>query len=105
MMERTALGEKILKHWGEHCPRMVAELEREGRLDQALHEAQTRTGDLLYELVSVKKMDYQAAWELAMEEWALKETNLRAERKPHDSPPSKKTPNRSSRRRRHATSG
>ncbi len=105
MTERTALGEKILKHWREHCPRMVADLEKAGRLEQTLHEAQTRTGDLLYELVSVKKMDYQAAWELAMEEWALKETDLRAERKQHRSPPSKKTPNRNSRRRRRATSG
>src|ERR1035437_277771 len=70
-MERTALGEAILKHWREHCPQMVRDLEEQDRLDQAVFEAQTRTGDLLYELVSVKKMDYQAAWELAMQEWAL----------------------------------
>jgi hypothetical protein len=70
-MERTALGEVILKHWQEHCPQMVRDLEKENRLEQAVFEAQTRTGDLLYELVSVKKMDYQAAWELAMQEWAL----------------------------------
>ena len=65
MKERTALGEAILKHWREHCPQMVRDLEKENRLDQAVFEAQERTGDLLYELVSVKKMDYQAAWELA----------------------------------------
>jgi hypothetical protein len=29
------------------------------------------TGDLLYELVSVQKLDYQAACEMAMREWAL----------------------------------
>jgi hypothetical protein len=50
---------------------MVRDLEKQDRLDQALFEAQTRTGDLLYELVSVKKMDYHAAWELAAQEWAL----------------------------------
>ena len=71
MKERTALGEAILKHWREHCPQMVRDLEKENRLDQAVFETQERTGDLLYELVSVKKMDYQAAWELAREEWAL----------------------------------
>ena len=69
--ERTALGESILKHWREHCPQMVRDLEKENRLDQAVFETQERTGDLLYELVSVKKMDYQAAWELATQEWAL----------------------------------
>src|ERR1035438_3724503 len=71
MKERTALGEAILKHWREHCPQMVRDLEKENRLDQAVFETQERTGDLLYELVSVKKMDYHAAWELAREEWAL----------------------------------
>jgi thymidylate synthase ThyX len=71
MKERTALGEAILKHWREHCPQMVRDLEKENRLDQAVFETQERTGDLLYELVSVKKMDYHAAWELAAQEWAL----------------------------------
>ena len=71
MKERTALGEAILNHWREHCPQMVRDLEKSNRLEQAVFEAQSRTGDLLYELVSVKKMDYQAAWELATQEWAL----------------------------------
>lgn len=71
MVERTHLGETILRHWRENCPQMVRELEKANRLQQTLDEAQERTGDLLYELVSVKKMDYQAAWEMAMEEWAF----------------------------------
>jgi hypothetical protein len=50
---------------------MVRELEKENRLAQAVFETQERTGDLLYELVSVRKMNYQAAWELATQEWAL----------------------------------
>jgi hypothetical protein len=69
MTERTALGEAILKHWREHCPRMVRDLETGNHLDKAVFEAQQKTGDLLYELVSVKKMEYHAAWELAMQEW------------------------------------
>jgi len=71
MTERTTLGEAILKHWREHCPQMVRDLEKQNRLDQAVFEAQEKTGDLLYELVSVKKMTYQAAWELAAQEWLL----------------------------------
>ena len=70
-MLRTLLGEKILRHWREHRPQMVRDLERQNRLDQAVLEAQETTGDLLYELVSVKKMNYPAAWELATQEWAL----------------------------------
>src|ERR1035441_10396662 len=87
-MERTALGEAILKHWREHCPQMVRDLEKENRLEQAVFEAQTRTGDLLYELVSVKKMDYLPAWELAREEWALPQ----GENKSEDSPPAASPP-------------
>jgi hypothetical protein len=71
MMFRTALGEKILNHWRDHCPQMVLDLERKNRLAQSLFETQERTGDLMYELVSVQKMDHLAAWELIREEWAL----------------------------------
>jgi len=83
-MERTVLGGAILRHWREHCPQMVRDLEKENRLEQAVFEAQTRTGDLLYELVSVKKMDYQAAWELAREEWALPRSEKERENKSAD---------------------
>ena len=87
--ERTALGEAILKHWREHCPQMVRDLEQQNRLDQAVFETQERTGDLLYELVSVKKMDYQAAWELTREEWALPQgENESGNLPPTASPPS-----------------
>jgi hypothetical protein len=73
-MERTALGNKILQHWREHCPQMVRELEEQKTLEQAVFTAQETTGDLLYELVSVRKMSYPAAWEMAMQEWALPES-------------------------------
>ena len=86
-MLRTLLGEKILKHWREHCPQMVRDLERQGRLDQSVLEAQETTGDLLYELVSVKKMNYPAAWELATQEWALPESGNQEETTSGDLPP------------------
>src|SRR5580698_2576669 len=84
---RTALGEKILRHWREHCPQMVRDLERQNRLDLTVLEAQETTGDLLYELVSVKKMNYPAAWELAMQEWALPQSGNQGENTSGDLPP------------------
>jgi hypothetical protein len=100
MKERTALGAAILKHWRENCPQMVRDLEKENRLEQAVFEAQEKTGDLLYELVSVRKMNYQDAWELAAQEWTLPQKE--------DPPPeaSSSTSRRSRRPRlRRATSG
>src|SRR5271154_52508 len=78
MYERNRLGQIILEHWQKHRPQMVAELRETNQLDQTIYEAQETTGDLLYELVSVQKMDYQAAWELAVREWALSPSESRA---------------------------
>ena len=107
MKGRTALGEAILTHWRENWPQMVRDLEEQNRLDQAVFETQERTGDLLYELVSVRKMTYQAAWELAAEEWALPQTE---DLPPKARPPSGRSRSRTSSRkrrphRRRATSG
>ncbi len=99
MAEWTRLGELILKHWQENRPQMVTDLQRENRLEEALSEAQELTGDLLYELVSVRKLDYQAAWEMAMREWAL----LTEETQPAQSSPRKS--GRSRRRSRREISG
>jgi hypothetical protein len=66
---------------------MVRDLERQNRLDQAVLEAQETTGDLLYELVSVKKMNYPAAWELATQEWALPQSGNQEETTSGDLPP------------------
>jgi thymidylate synthase ThyX len=97
MKERTALGEAILKHWREHCPQMVQDLEKENRLDQTVFETQERTGDLLYELVSVKKMDYHAAWELAAQEWALPQGENKSEDQSGNLPPAETSPSGTSR--------
>ncbi len=102
MKERTALGEAILKHWREHRPQMVQDLEKNNRLEQAVFEAQEITGDLLFELVSVKKMDYQPAWELAMREWAFPPGE---DLQPKARPPSGKSRRKRNRRPRRATSG
>ena len=67
----TPLGHKILQHWKRHRPTMVAALDQAGRLQQAVYAAQELTGNLLYELMVVQKMDYQFAWEIATREWAF----------------------------------
>jgi hypothetical protein len=112
MNERTALGEAILKHWRENCPQMVRDLEKQNCLQQAVFEAQEKTGDLLYELVSVREMNYQAAWELALQEWALPQSEDLPPPSPSSSGksrPEKSRPATSSRKRRprprRATSG
>jgi hypothetical protein len=80
-MERTALGEKILNHWRQNRPQMVSELEKSNRLEQAVLEAQEATSNLLYDLISVQKMEYQTAWELATREEAFLPAEARPRRK------------------------
>ena len=67
----TSLGQKILVHWRRHRPTMVENLANANQLQQAVFAAQELTGNLLYELMVVQKMDYQFAWEIATREWAF----------------------------------
>jgi len=71
MDDMTCLGSLILKHWRTHRPEVIEELERTNRLEPILRQAQEQTGDLLYNLTVVQKLEYQAAWELATREWAF----------------------------------
>jgi hypothetical protein len=77
MANSTRLRQTIYTHWLKYKPRMVEELTRTNQLVQALRQAEIRTVDLLYEFVSIRKMQYQEAWELATEEWRLPETEAR----------------------------
>ena len=67
----TPLGHQILEHWRRHRPTMVEKLAKGNQLQQAVFAAQELTGNLLYELMVVQKMDYQFAWEIATREWAF----------------------------------
>src|ERR1700675_1802259 len=67
----TPLGHQILEHWTKYRSKMVTTLEAQNQLPQAIFAAQELTGNLLYELAVVRKMDYQIAWELATREWAF----------------------------------
>ena len=63
----------ILGHWQRYHPTMLLQLQRENRLEQALEETAERFTDILYNLVSVQKMEHHQAWELAIEEILLPE--------------------------------
>jgi hypothetical protein len=67
----TPLGYQILQHWRRHRPMMTEKLKKANQLQQAVFAAQELTGNLLYELTVVRKMDYQPAWEIATREWAF----------------------------------
>jgi hypothetical protein len=71
MDDMNRLGDLILKHWTTHRPELIEELEKTNQLQPALRQAQEQTGDLLYTLTVIQKMEYHAAWELATREWAF----------------------------------
>jgi hypothetical protein len=68
-----ALSRLILVHWQRHHPKMLLRLTQENRLEQTLEETAKRFNDILYDLTSVRKMEYHQAWELAVSEILLPE--------------------------------
>jgi hypothetical protein len=73
MHETTHLTQLILRHWRIHRPRMVAQLQKTHQLEEAVSEAERRSMDRLYDLLHIRKMQYQEAWEQAMEDWMTPE--------------------------------
>lgn len=73
-----AYGRMAEAHWREHLPRMVSELESQGRLQAALIEAQeqatTEMDQLIREFSRQGLSPQQAhdrAWELVQEKYIL----------------------------------
>jgi hypothetical protein len=60
----------ILHRWTNQAPEMVVTLEATGQLLPALHQANEQVLELLYQLTMVQKMDYNTAFEIAMNEWS-----------------------------------
>ena len=78
MSELLAYGRMAEAHWREHCPRLVRELEAQGKLREALVEAQEQTTAemirLLRDLLRQGLTSQQAhdqAWELVREKYLL----------------------------------
>ena len=78
MTPLTQYGRMAEKHWREHLPKMVKELERKGLLHQMLLEAEEKTKDemaaLRLELMKQGKTAQQAnaqAWDMVRERYIL----------------------------------
>ena len=66
----NSLGIQIERHWREHRPRMVAELEQSGRLQEAVETAERLTLDA--EVAAIQSgLTPDQARELFREEWAF----------------------------------
>ncbi len=93
MQENSRLSQMILRHWREHLPKMVEELRSRNQLEGTLAQAEEQTAELLYQLVSVQKLQYQTAWEMATREWGFLPTedpqpaSADSSQKPQPAPP------------------
>ena len=73
MNHRDKISSVILAHWQRHQPTMVAQFRQKNRLEKELEATAQQFSDRMYELTAVKKMDYRAAWEMAIHEFLLPE--------------------------------
>lgn len=76
MKALTQYGRQAEKHWREHRPKMVRELEAKGQLNQMLLEAEEKTKDematLRTELMqrgSTAQQAHAQAWEMVREKY------------------------------------
>ena len=73
----TGYGLMAKRHWEEFCPRMVKKLEAQGRLEEALYEAQEMTTAEMMELRSKLQKElgltpqqaHDQAWEVIREKY------------------------------------
>jgi hypothetical protein len=73
MPDHDRLSSLILGHWTRYHPSMLVQLQLEGRLQQELEETAEQFSDLMYELISVNKMEYHQAWEIVIDQFLLPE--------------------------------
>jgi len=78
MTPLSQYGRMADKHWREHLPRMVRELEQKGLLHQMLLEAEEKTKDEmatlrleLMKLGSTAQQAHDQAWEMVREKFIL----------------------------------
>lgn len=78
MTPLTQYGRMAEKHWREHCPKMVRELEATGQLHQILLEAEEKTKDEMIQLTQrlqnqglTPQQAHDRAWEMVRETYIL----------------------------------
>jgi len=74
----TQYGRMAEKHWREFRPKMVAEMESRGILEEMLLEAERKTKDEMYDLIMqfqkqglTAQQAHDRAWEMVREEYIL----------------------------------
>ena len=74
----TQYGMMAEKHWREHRPKMVRELEAKGQLQEMLLEAERKTKDEMAGLRTrfirqglTPQQEHDRAWEMVREEYIL----------------------------------
>ncbi len=73
---RDRLTSLILLHWTDYQPSMLAGLRKQNRLEKELELTADQIADLMYELISVSKLEYLEAYEMAMKEYLTVESSL-----------------------------
>lgn len=78
MTTLTQYGRMAEKHWREHRPKLVRELEAKGQLHEALLEAEENTKDEMLELTQqfrrqgmTPQQAHDRAWEMVRENHIL----------------------------------
>lgn len=78
MKTLTQYGRMAEKHWREHCPKLVRELETKGQLQAMLLEAEEKTKDEMIELTQqlqkqglTPQQAHDRAWEMVRENYIL----------------------------------
>ena len=78
MITLTQYGMMAEKHWREHCPNLVRELEARGALQRMLQEAEEKTKDEMYDLTmqlmkqgATAQQAHDQAWEIVRERYIL----------------------------------
>jgi hypothetical protein len=75
----TGYGMMAERHWREHRPEMVRELEAQGKVEEALYEAQERTLDEMEGIMErleteqgmTVRQSKEVAWEIVRERYIL----------------------------------
>ena len=73
MENQDRLSNLILTHWRNYQPKMLAQFERDGRLEKELNATAEAMAEMLYDLTVVQKLSYHQAWEIAVSQFLLAE--------------------------------
>lgn len=80
MITLTQYGMMAEKHWREFCPKMVAEMEAKGILQEMLLEAEEKTANEMYDLTlqfrkqgATAQQAHAQAWEMVRERYIFRQ--------------------------------